>query len=279
VIPVVSYQGGKVRIAKQTCDLMRLDRASAFYDLCAGSGAIGLEVMSRKPEWRVTFVDAGPWGAFWQSVGDGTFSLGEFSDILQSVPKDRDQIQGFLRALSEKPVPTEARTVAYVYLLLQAGSFGGKALWTDGGKWRNNTFRSFWRPTATSNRRSTVNPMMPMPDAMAERIAVLLAARERVVGVWGDVRSVPLAPDSVVYIDPPYEDTTAYGHGFDVASYARLVAQCGRRVYVAEGRALSEKAFKIADGRAKGGISGERAKTHEEWLSEFGTEVVPVGGS
>ena len=60
--------------------------------------------------------------------------------------------------------------IVYDYLLLQAGAFGSKWIGIEGNKWTNNTFRSYWLPTETSNRKSPVNPMMPLPNTLYERV-------------------------------------------------------------------------------------------------------------
>jgi RNA ligase (TIGR02306 family) len=90
------------------------------------------------------------------------------------------------------------------------------------------------------------------------------ACRLRGVPSYGFV--VPISLNGAEgYIDPPYAGTTAYGHTFDVAEYVRSLRQ---PCYVSEGRPLSNQAWQIASGRARGGISGDRKRfANEEWLS------------
>ena len=70
----------------------------------------------------------------------------------------------------------------------------------------------------------------------------------------------------MIYIDPPYEGTTGYGDGLNVVEY---VKRQNARCYVSEGKALSQEAVCVSTGRSKGGISGNRKKANEEWLSHF----------
>lgn len=271
-IAPLSYQGGKSRLAKRTIDEWWPTDAP-FWDLCCGCGAISIEMVNRGyPTEEIRMVDAGPWGMFWREIGDGTFSLGTFSDYVAEMPSDPRCIKGFLEELSRQPASIDT---AEVFVLLQAGSFGGKAIWIADDRWRNTTFRSYWEPTATSSRRSPVNPMMPMPATLLSRLERTAEVMQGVVGLCADVLDIEaqIEPGSLVYIDPPYDGTTAYGHALDVVPVARRLAS-GSAVFVSEGRPLSRHALRLSAGRAKGGISGDRAvRANEEWLSEMEREA------
>ncbi|WIB65656.1 hypothetical protein [Curtobacterium sp. MCBD17_040] len=264
----LSYQGGKQRLAAQVVDLW-WPTGQPFVELCCGSGAVSIEMLNRgfAPE-DITMVDAGPWGRFWQKVGDGTFDTDRFEERLDDLPKDPGLIQQALLTLSREPVADDA---AEVFPILQAGTFGAKALWTADGKWKNTTFRSYWMPTATSSRRSPVNPMMPMPDTLRRRVLDVVAAMRGVHGACADAQTAPIPSDSVVYIDPPYDGTTAYGHTLDAAALAGDLTHRNHIVFVSEGRPLTDDAVLLHAGRAKGGISGARKViANEEWVSAFG---------
>jgi hypothetical protein len=165
----------------------------------------------------------------------------------------------YVKVLAARP----ANNDIYVYLLLQAAAFGGKAIWIQDNRWVNTSFRSYWQPTATSNRRSSVNPMMPMPNTLFERVKTLCEKMRGVQGWCVNIRNYHPLP-GVIYIDPPYAGTATYGHTFDVVQYARGLQQ---PCYISEGRPLSDQAWLIASGRAKGGIRGGRKLANEEWLS------------
>jgi len=263
----VSYQGAKQRIAGQLIDIMQ--PTGLFYDLCCGSGAVSLELVNRGYDPRlIRMVDAGPWGLFWESIGRGTFLPSMMEYWCNQVPTDRGEIKEFMEALSKQPA--DYTTVPYVFLLLQAGSFGGKAIWIKDGRWQNCSCRSYWQPTATSSRRSPVNPMMPMPETLYRRVCEVASAMRCVQGGCVRVEDMVanVGPDATVYIDPPYDETTGYGHTLDVEA---IIAQINAVTYVSEGRPVygATKSFVMSAGRAKGGISGERKTANQEWLSVF----------
>ena len=130
----------------------------------------------------------------------------------------------YLRDLSEKPVNEEL--MPYHYLILQAGAFGSKQIWIDnvgtGWKWCNNTFRSYWLPTETSNRKSPVNPMIPMPDTLYSRVSDIVEYGTKYITAYHkDVLDMVdiINNDSrekVIYIDPPYMNTTGYFNNFNI---------------------------------------------------------------
>lgn len=216
------------------------------------------------PTASVTMVDAGPWGAFWEKVGNGTFRVDVLRSYLDSVPSDLADVKRFMEELAKQPADVDT---AEVFVVLQAASFGGKAIWVDGSRWANTSFRDYWEPTETSSRRTPVNPMMPMPGTLLRRVEAVCEHMVGVSGVHGRVENVAPEPGSVVYFDPPYRGTTDYGHAVaDVHSTVlSLAATC--TVWVSEAEPVTGNAVRLDSGRRKGGISGERAVANEEWLS------------
>lgn len=267
IVPACAYQGGKGRLAKEIVDYISPSKYSRFYDLCCGSGAVSIELINRghNPE-DITMVDIGCWGLFWSMIGQGTFDLTRFAVFCESVPKDPREIKDHVTILSKQ---SSLYDTVYVYLLLQAASFGSKAIWTKDNKWHNTSFRDYWLPTETSNRRSPVNPMMPMPDTLFERIKAISESMYGVVGIQADITNISPEENSIVYIDPPYDDTSGYSSKFDVSGYSRSL---GSVVYVSEGKPVSPVAICLSQGRSKGGISGTRKKANEEWISVFNSD-------
>ena len=167
-----SYQGGKQRLAKQIVDIFykenNIDDDTKFYDLCCGSGAVSLELINRGfNSNNITMIDNGCFGQFWQDIANDEFELNVFREEIDKLPSI-ENIQSYLKELSNQQVDEDK--MVYHYLLLQAGAFGSKQIWIENGKWKNNTFRNYWLPTATSNRKSPVNPMMPMPETLYHRV-------------------------------------------------------------------------------------------------------------
>ena len=271
MIPPVTYQGGKQRLADEIVAKMSVLSDVTFYDLCCGSGAISLALVEKGHDpKKIVMVDRGPWGLFWSAIGDGSFDVGRFRELCSAVPRDPREIKQHIERLHREPCEED---VVYVYLLLQATAIGGKAVWINGTNWaRGSGFRDYWLPTETSSRRSPVNPMMPMPDTILNRVAEIARRMRGVQGHCMDAEYIPIEHPAVVYIDPQYEGTTGYPYTIDAVATA---ISAGVPCWVSEGKPLSPNAVCLSSGRAKGGITGERKRAaNEEWLSYFGPDVV-----
>lgn len=278
-----SYQGGKQRLAKQIVDIFykenNINDDTKFFDLCCGSGAISLELINRgfNPN-NITMIDNGCFGQFWQDIANGEFDLDIFKREIENLP-NLENIQSYLKKLSDLPVDEDK--MVYHYLLLQAGAFGSKQIWIENNKWKNNTFRSYWLPTETSNRRSPVNPMMPMPNTLYNRVEAIveqlsgsiIASRE---SVFDAVYRIDEERDKgnkniIIYIDPPYANTTGYKETFDIYSLEGQIWSTSP-IYISEGYKMqgASESYLLSVGRTKGNISGEaKKKPTEEWLNRF----------
>ena len=278
-----SYQGGKQRLAKQIVDIFykenNINDDTKFFDLCCGSGAISLELVNRgfNPN-NITMIDNGCFGQFWQDIANGEFDLDIFKREIENLP-NLENIQSYLKKLSDLPVDEDK--MVYHYLLLQAGAFGSKQIWIENNRWKNNTFRSYWLPTETSNRRSPVNPMMPMPNTLYNRVEAIveqlsgsiIASRESVFdAVYRiDEERNKGNKNIIIYIDPPYANTTGYKETFDIYSLEGQIWSTSP-IYISEGYKMqgASESYLLSVGRTKGNISGEaKKKPTEEWLNRF----------
>jgi site-specific DNA-adenine methylase len=271
-----TYQGGKTRIAKKIVNAILNDANTEdfyLYDLCCGSGAITLEFYDQLGEFGfTTMLDWSPWGDFWKSIGEGWFSFDLFAKEIEQIPSDKDKIRAYLESLSKHQPLESINHHIYIFLLLQAGSFGGKSIWIDNGRWQNCSFRNYWQPTETSNRRSPVNPMMPMPDEIYRRVEEISANLSFMVsGIRRDIQSFRnIKKNSIVYIDPPYNNSTGYGNNFDVLKEVGRIKNIGaKKVYLSYGEKVSDKAILISEKRSKGNISGSNSAGVQEWLNIF----------
>lgn len=276
LVPPCSYQGGKQRLAKKIVDIIfeqnEINEDTKFYDLCCGSGAITLELINRgiHPS-NITMVDSGVYGAFWNSVANDEFDMNIFKQEIDKLPSV-DKIQSYLQRLSNLSVNKDL--LEYHYLLLQSGSFGSKQIWVENDKWKNNSFRSYWTPTETSNRRSPVNPMMPMPNTLFSRVKDIVDYMAGTINaINSDISKIEWHFDenSIVYIDPPYKNTTGYGSRFDYEEFI-INNWAYVNIYVSEGYKMDgvEDAILLSKGRTKGCISGDiKKKPTEEWLNVF----------
>jgi 16S rRNA G966 N2-methylase RsmD len=288
-----SYQGGKQRLAKQIVDIFfnenNIDGNTKFYDLCCGSGAISIELINRgiHPN-NIIMIDNGCFGSFWQSIANDRFELDIFKNELDKIPKELSEIQQYLKNLSNKPLCT--KNLVYHYLILQAGAFGSKQIWIEDNKWKNNTFRNYWLPTETSSRRSPVNPMMPMPNTLYDRIknivnymgGSIIASKESVfdsIYRLDEEWDVNKTNNIIIYIDPPYINTTGYKETFNIMNFIHEIRnECP--IYVSEGYSMykgeknkidgCKKSILLSNGRNKGNISGRKIKKPtDEWLNIF----------
>ena len=276
LVPPCSYQGGKQRLAKKIVDIIfeqnEINEDTKFYDLCCGSGAITLELINRgiHPS-NITMVDSGVYGTFWNCVANNEFDMNIFKQEIDKLPSV-DKIQSYLQRLSNLSVNKDL--LEYHYLLLQSGSFGSKQIWVENDKWKNNSFRSYWTPTETSNRRSPVNPMMPMPNTLFDRVKNIVDYMAGSINAINlDISKIEWHFDknSIVYIDPPYKNTTGYGFNFDYEEFI-INNWAYVNIYVSEGYKMDsvEDAILLSKGRAKGSISGDiKKKPTEEWLNIF----------
>lgn len=275
LLPPCSYQGGKQRVSKEIVDYIFdtvvIDDNTKFYDLCCGSGAITIELINRgvKPN-NIIMLDKSSWGAFWHNIGNGNFDINKFYDYSRKVPRDKERIQNYIVELSKQKVDLNE---CYVYPLLQSSSFGGKQIWNENGEWKNTSFRSYWKPTETSKRRSPVNPMQPMIDEIEIRIKNILKQCKGITCIHDDIYSVLNVVEKencVVYIDPPYSGTTGYGFNFDLNDFlSELFYNTLSPIFVSEKEKISDEAIQLNFNGAKGGINGNKECKNEEWLNVY----------
>ena len=267
--PPVTYQGGKVRLASQILDCISY-AGREFWDVCCGSGAVTLALLERgHPADQITMVESGPWGAFWKAISDGTFCIERFQEFVSDVPTNLPLVQGWAKETAAQTTPNE--DVPYVFILLQAASFGGKAVDRVGGEWRHSGFRNYWTPTATSNRRSVVNPMMPLPATVLERVQTLVAYQPLQDTTVLHCDATTTRPqNAAVYVDPPYTNHQTYNtQTLDVRAFAQRCTRNGCDVWVSEAEPLTDSFVCLSKGRSKGGISGSRRRANAEYLSHY----------
>jgi site-specific DNA-adenine methylase len=269
-----SYQGGKQRIASQIVDVILESLPSEntqFYDLCCGSGAISIELVNRGIDPKsISMLDISSWGTFWSAIGSNTFNMDIFDHLLAELPDSQKDFKKYLSELSEQPVD---KNEAELYPILQACSFGGKQIYRKEKKWANACFRDYWEPTETSIRRSPANAMQPSPNELRRRVNAIVTKMSGVTCFNMDIMellSTPLPKNSIVYIDPPYQNTTGYAYNFDLDLFIKRFREINNvPLFISEGTPLNEKAIMLNFGGANGGISGSRKNKHHEWLSRF----------
>lgn len=264
LMPPCVYQGSKQRFVETISNIIEENEIAGgekfvFYDLCCGSGCISLEMVCRG--YPVIMVDKGEFGKVWEAIGKQEFSLVELRNEIDKIPSI-EKMQGYFTNLSKQEIDKEKQV--YQYLLLQAATFGGKQIWIQDGKWKNASFRGYWHPTETSNRRSTINPMMPMPETIYKRMEdIVKIASKHMTGYNIDIfEAVEIIKRDkrrkVIYIDPPYKNTTGYVGKFDIFEVIEELK--GEHLYISESFGFTGiegcTVKKLADSRKKGNISG-----------------------
>lgn len=227
-------------------------------DLCCGSGAVSLELISRghNPA-KITMIDAGLWGDVWRLVGAGDFNLRTLELLAREVPVQSEKTADALVALRDEIPPSHSTLAPYVLLLLQSGRFGGAAVGTRGDRWWAHSFR-----------RDLSRPLMvPHPAKLLQRMELICAKALGVTGIRQDIRLTETSGDVVAYIDPPYEGTAGYGHEVDPILWA---AARYTPVYVSELRPLS-LAFREIRSRITSSLSANAGDDPDrsEYLSLF----------
>lgn len=281
LVPPCSYQGGKQRLANQIVDIIyeqnNINDETKFYDLCCGSGAISIEMINRGfYNSNITMADASPWGLFYKMVGDLTFSPDVFKIYIDDIPEDITKIKSYAKEmLSRQANDGLFENMVYKFLILQACAFGSSATWVENNQWRKaGGLRDYWLPTETSNRKSPVNPMMPMPKTLFDRVECICANMDNVNGIYGMVENVKIESGSIVYLDPPYKDTHDYGYSLDYSMYIKNILKDTNDVtiYLSEGFPVegAKENILLSKGRNKGNINGNiKKKPTEEWLNIF----------
>ena len=280
LIPPCSYQGGKQRLSSQIVDIIykqnNINDETKFYDLCCGSGAISIEIINRGFNGsNITMVDASPWGLFYKGVGDLTFSPDVFKMYIDDIPKDITKIKSYAKEMLNRQANDGLfENMVYKFLILQACAFGSTAIWVENNKWRQGGLIDYWLPTETSNRKSPVNPMMPMPKTLFDRVESICANMDNVNGIYGMVEDVKVEDGSIVYLDPPYKDTYGYGYNLDYSMYIKNMLENtnGVTIYLSEGFPVegAKESILLSKGRKKGNVKGNiKKKPTEEWLNIF----------
>jgi site-specific DNA-adenine methylase len=177
------------------------------------------------------------------------------------------------RRLQGAPVPDLAPAFAAEFLFLQRLSFSGKAVGTRRGRWASPGFNqtSAYGVAATA-RFGEVKPMIP------SMVKVLKHYHRDLQDVDVDVRCEPagaprrnLHSKTLVYLDPPYAESTSYPDGQmsrpEVVALAQAWRDCGASVMVSEQHSLD------LPGWARGLLSTGRDDTspfrgkQQEWIT------------
>lgn len=278
--PPCTYQGGKQRIASNIIDIIlntcNINEETKFIDLCCGSGSLSLELINRGfNPYNIIMVDAGCMGMFWEAVAINEFNLKLFKDKINDIPSI-EYIQSYLKKISKQSPNNE---IVYDYLILQAGAFGSKQIWIENNQWKNCSFRNYWKPNSTSNRKSPVNPMMPMPNTLFERVErIVNKIGGKINGYYGKSEDYIKwyfnnydNNNVIIYIDPPYINTTKYGFEINLIETINHIPK-SIPIFISEGYIMeyANQNWIIDINKNKGNISGKGNKHYnKEYLNLY----------
>jgi hypothetical protein len=183
---------------------------------------------------RVVLTDPGPWGRVMGIVVNSEQRRELISMLDELAAEDPraayDRLHGSV-------VPEDAVVFAAEFLFLQRLSFSGKAVGCSSGRWASPGFNSSSAyGLAPTERFGEVKPMVP------SLIGVLRGLKLRDVDV--EARQEAAAPPTgaasrtLVYLDPPYADSTRYPDGSmdrdEVVALAAAWRFAGAAVMVSE---------------------------------------------
>lgn len=228
---VLPYQGSKWKLRRRLAALVRA---------CGLKGAPGVVELS----------DIGPWGTTMGVLLDPKRRQ-LLCSTLRHKMLHRDPVQLF-KEIDGDLCPKHPVLFAAEHLILQRLAYAGKAVGSGTGRWKAPGYSessAHGRPGTA--RFGEVKPMLPALLRAIEALGALsLPDPERVVVRRGPIREPDFTADDVderpwlVYIDPPYEDTTAYPDGQlgrkELVRLASLWAGAGAFVFVSEAQPIPE---------------------------------------
>lgn len=252
--PLLPYQGGKWRWRRELASLLRQG---------------GFSGVPR----RVELYDVSSWGLVAAAVIQPSTRAG-IIDHLEFM--GRLDPKAVYEALHGQPVPEDVVEYAAQYLFLQRLSYSGKAVGVRDGRWLSPGFNpSSAYGLAGTERFGEVLPMIPSLVKVLQSYASVVAPERLFSNRAGAPRPTGRRADPVVvYMDPPYANSTRYPDGdLDrkvVLELARLWQEAGAAVAISESVPLDTElgsgwsATKIYEGRAdESPFRGKQA----EWVT------------
>lgn len=272
--PPCGYMGGKRRVSDEIAAQVLAAQPSAFFDLCAGSGAVALSVIEAGyPPAQVTMVEGGPWGWFWRDVGQGTLDVDLIERMLTiEIPSDPKLVADWLQTDVALQPPSAA-----TFLVLQSGSFGAVPCWWDGQRWRqanpehNRGYnpRKYWEPSGKSKETKPRGTIFN-PHKIVKQVSEIAERCRGLRGIHGCVNALDYSrePSGTTYfIDPPYEGDSGYGVALDVATF---IASGPRPLWVMEGREIPGASHAQLLGMRRGHNVNRNTARKPDYLNVFG---------
>lgn len=262
------YQGGKNRFAPLIVPYL-LGAASpggGFVDAFSGSGAVTWALINAGIEpGRITMIEGSIFGTLWAHLAAGTFDLDAFVREGRAIPDCKRTAPDYLRERI-----SEVRDVSEALSLLpyvQAATHGGKQVEFDGQRGFRGSYYRFRTSNSVTTRPDGFAVFAPEPPQVTARVLAIADTFRRQGGPF--VVNATVSPSglrdalngpgagSVAYLDPPYEGTSGYSHGFNWRAFLSEPVRC--LVFVSE-YAEAGYSIRLAE-TTKGGIQGGKSRT------------------
>ena len=116
-----------------------------------------------------------------------------------------------------------------------------------------------------------------MIDELEKRVKILadnckgLTCHHKDIYEMLDIIDKDKSEYQIIYIDPPYTNTTGYGFNFNISDFlSQLFDITLGAIFVSEKEPTAvDEAIKLIFAGAKGGISGNKKCKNDEWLNVF----------
>jgi len=233
--PPLSYQGGKRGYADAILEAMGQHPG----------GGEGCDVVLCEP---------GPWGESWDLWRT---SEGRADTIARLEAWAGEDPRALWERLRRAAVPAEAGEKVATWAVLQQFGFGCKPV-LIGDRWAEHGY--------AGDEARAVGAGLPWVIAALRALPPL----DRVHVHRGPAQTLPPIPGALVYIDPPYEGTTGYGHAFpraDVLAVAEKWCQAGCVVAVSEACPLPLHGWYHHPLAKSKGFGRTWSKQQHEWLT------------
>ena len=256
------YQGGKHRFAPLIVPYLlgAAPPGAAFLDAFAGSGAIAWALINAGIEpHRITMIEGSIFGTLWAALAADTFDLDAFNREGAELTAHHDRHKGAALDWLKERIAT-VRTLPEALPLLpyvQAAAFGGQQIQFREG--------SGFKASLYPYRENRVS-FAPWPEKVTARILALSAHFRRYGApsvIAGTVTASGLraalnrlSGPVLAYLDPPYEGTAGYSHGFAWREFLSEPVRCP--VFVSE-YAEAGHSIRLTE-TTKGGIQGKKLR-------------------
>jgi 16S rRNA G966 N2-methylase RsmD len=251
--PPLGYQGGKQGYADAILDALGMN---------PGDG-VGNDIILCEP---------GPWGDAWEHWRTAGGRADTCARLEAWAGEDPRELWQRLRAA---PVPRDLGERVATWAVLSFWKFGNKAVCVKNGRWLASfnpaaACREEYnaRRIAEGAAPSFVDVSVVLSD-LARRVR-RLPDLSRVRVHRGPAQSLQPIPGAVVYIDPPYQDTTGYGHVFpraEVLEVAERWRAAGCVIAVSEACVLPLDGWRALQLPRRKGARRTWSKQQEEWLT------------